>query len=45
MAQIANPVSPKLTDEELYELGMYRCECGVEVYPTGDPTPHCELVR
>lgn len=31
------------TDEQLDDMGMYRCGCGTAVYPNGDPDRrHCE---
>lgn len=32
-----------LPDEQLEDMGMYRCACGSAVYPQGDSEPHCEL--
>lgn len=33
-----------LPDEDLDDIGMYRCKCGRAVYPNGDPDwRHCEL--
>ena len=35
-----------LTNEELDDIGMYRCACGAAVYPSGDPDDkHCPLDR
>lgn len=31
----------RYTDEELFDVGMYRCKCGAAVYPQGDNAPHC----
>lgn len=32
-----------LSDAELHDIGMYRCECGTAVYPNGDPDwQHCD---
>lgn len=30
-----------MTDDELRDIGMHRCECGEAVYPNGIDTPHC----
>ena len=35
-----------MTDEELEDIGMYRCVCGEAVYPTGDSQwQHCDAAR
>lgn len=35
----------KLTDEDLYDMGMYRCPCGSAFYPPGGGVRHCEKDR
>lgn len=30
-----------LTDEELEDMGMYRCACGKPFAPDGSGIPHC----
>lgn len=32
-----------LSDDDLFDMGMYRCKCGAAVYPQGDNAPHCTM--
>lgn len=32
-----------MSDAELDDIGMYRCNCGEAVYPQGDGELHCAL--
>lgn len=41
---MSNEPFTSMTDEDLADIGMYRCECGTPVVVMGGPdTRHCEL--